>query len=200
MDFMLREPAIAYGKRVLTPEEYLQFEKNSDKKHEYYRGEIFAMSGAKRAHNEIFSNPFIELGIKLKGKLYKPYGSDLRVHIPQNTLYTYPDISIICHDLSALDDEGDTFTAQEPIIIFEILSASTQNYDRGAKFKFYRDIPSLREYILVDSLSINIEAFRLNANKHWELEEYKAIDEILNIPTLAIQILLKEIYQGTKLD
>ena len=197
MNFEVREPAVAYGKTILTEQEYLQFEKESQQKHEYFEGEIFAMAGASDNHNEIFSNLFVELGLKLKGKSCKPYGSDLRIHIPENTLYTYPDISIICGGLSSTDDE--TANATKPTILIEILSESTQNYDRGAKFKLYRDIPTLKEYIMVDSESIAIECFRLNENNHWELEEYKTLDDTLNIPTLALQIPLKDIYEGTKL-
>lgn len=198
MNLEVREPAVAYGKTILTEQEYLQFEKESQQKHEYFEGEIFAMAGASDNHNEIFSNLFVELGIKLKGKACKPYGSDLRIHIPENTLYTYPDISIICGGLSSVNDE--TAIATEPTILIEILSESTQNYDRGAKFKLYRDISTLKEYIMVDSESITIECFRLNENNHWELEEYKTLDDILNIPALALQIPLKDIYEGTKLE
>jgi Uma2 family endonuclease len=198
MDSEVREPAIAYGKKILTVEEYLRFEKESQQKHEFFEGEIFAMAGASQNRNEIFSNLFCELGIQLKGKSCKPYGSDLRIHIPQNTLYTYPDLSIICKEFTS-STQDETFTAIEPTILIEILSESTQNYDRGAKFKLYRDIPSLKEYILVDSESINIETFRLNQSHHWELEEYKAENEVLSIPTLEMSIPLKNIYEGTKL-
>ena len=196
MDFKFREPALAYGKKRLTAEEYLQFEKESTQKHEFFKGEIFAMAGAGRNHNEIFSNLFGDLAYKLKGKSCKPYGSDLRIHIPENTLYTYPDISVLCKNLESPD--GDEISVTEPTILIEILSESTQNYDRGAKFKLYRDIPTLKEYVLVDSESINIESFRLNESLHWELEEYKTDSEILRIPALAINIPLKDIYQGTK--
>ena len=197
MYFEVREPLKAYGKTLLTEQEYLQFEKESQQKHEFFRGEIFAMAGAGNNHNEIFSNLFIELGIQLKGKPCKPYGSDLRIHIPQNTLYTYPDISIICKELSASNDETDSTI--EPTVLIEILSPSTSNYDRGAKFKLYRDIPTLKEYILIDSESISIESFRVNKTNHWELEEYKTREHTLAIPTLAINLTLSQIYEGTKL-
>ncbi|MES1221446.1 MAG: Uma2 family endonuclease, partial [Bacteroidota bacterium] len=95
----LREPFVAYGKNKWTEQEYLDFENASLEKHEFYRGEIFAMAGAGDRHNIIFSNIFGELSYKLKGKSCRPYGSDMRIHIPENTLYTYPDISIICGDL-----------------------------------------------------------------------------------------------------
>ena len=94
----LREPAKAYGKQHFSIEEYLEIENAATEKHEYYKGEIFAMSGAKLAHNIIWKNFFGSLAIKLKGKYCQPFGSDLRIHIESNTLFTYPDISIICGD------------------------------------------------------------------------------------------------------
>jgi Uma2 family endonuclease len=194
----VREPAIAYGKKKLTIEEYLEFEKDSIEKHEYYRGEIFAMSGTLVTHNIIASNTFGLLYQKLKGKGgCRPFNSDLRIHIEKNTLFTYPDISVICGEVITLND--DNFNALNPTVIIEILSQSTKNYDRGDKFKLYRDIDSLKEYILIDSLSVGIEAFRLNEHSHWELEEYKTIDEVLQIPTLDVALSIKEIHDGTKL-
>jgi Uma2 family endonuclease len=193
----VREPAVAYGKKKLTIEEYLEFEKASDEKHEYYKGEIFAMSGSLVAHNIIASNLLTSLGYRLKGKGCRPFGSDLRIHIEKNTLFTYPDISVICGEVITLND--DNFNALNPTVIIEILSQSTKNYDRGDKFKLYRDIDTLKEYILIDSLSIGIEVFRLNEHSHWELEEYKAIHEVLQVPTLDVALSIKEIYEGTKL-
>jgi len=191
----LKEPYVAYGKKKFTPEEYLEIEHASDIKHEYYKEEIFAMSGTGSRHNIIFSNIFGELAHKLKGNNCRPYGSDLRIHIPVNTLYTYPDISIICGDILGANDENN---ALNPSVIIEILSPSTKTNDRGDKFKLYRDIPTLREYILIDSEDMSIEVFRVNKHNHWELEEYKKADEVLSILTLGLQIPVKEIYEGTK--
>jgi len=197
MDHFVREPVAAYGKSLFTPEEYLEWEKEQTGKHEFFQGEIFAMSGAGSRHNLIFSNLFGELFIKLKGKSCKPYGSDMRIHIPQNTLYTYPDISVICRDIINTDIDEDTVIL--PSVLFEILSPSTRNYDRGDKFKLYRDIPSLKEYIMVDSTSILLETFRINSTGHWELEEYKKLQENLEISSLSLSIPITDIYQGTKL-
>jgi Uma2 family endonuclease len=202
----MREPVIAYGKTKLTMEEYLQWEKTQQEKHEYYRGEIFtmgghgdalAMSGASHRHNKIFSNLLIGMGILLKGKSCQPYGSDMRIHIPENTLYTYPDISIICNDFISSDFDEDTVV--QPTVIIEILSPSTKNYDRGEKFTLYRDIPTLKEYILVDTASVRIEAFRINDRGYWELEEYKSVDDILRISSVVISLPVADIYEGTKI-
>ncbi len=98
----VNEPAIAYSKQKVSIEEYLETENAAFEKHEYYQGEIFAMSGAKVPHNEIFTNLFSALVIKLKGKKCRPYGSNLRIHIPSNTLFTYPHISIVCGKIETL--------------------------------------------------------------------------------------------------
>jgi Uma2 family endonuclease len=194
----VREPVLVYNKKILTAEEYLEYEKAADQKHEYYMGEIFAMAGVGARHNVIFSNVFTQIGWHLKGKPCRPYGSDMRVHIPQNTLFTYPDISIICGELISSDKDADTFTL--PSVIIEILSSSTKNYDRGIKFKLYRDIPSLKEYILIDSQSVGVEVFRINDQNHWELEEYKIMHETLTVHTIKASMPLAEIYEGTKLN
>lgn len=192
---MIREPIVKYSKEKASIEEYLTFERAASEKHEYYQGGIFAMSGAGRRHNILFSNLFGELVTKLKGKPCFPYGSDMRLHIPQNTLFTYPDISIYCGEMKQLDDDN----AMEPTVIIEILSPSTKDYDRGGKFKLYRAIPSLKEYILVDTESINVEVFRLNAAGHWELEEYKTAGEELVLNSISLAIPVRDIYTGTKL-
>lgn len=193
--YEVREPVPAYGKKKISFEEYLEWEQENGSKYEYFRGEVFAMSGAGIIHNIIFRNVFGGLAYHLKGRTCQPYGSDLKIHIPQNSLYTYPDISIICKDLTTLKND----IAGEPSVIIEILSASTKNYDRGDKFKLYRDIPTLKEYILIDSESVTIEAFRINESGHWELEEYKDRSETLSIPTISLTFPLTEIYEGTKL-
>ncbi len=197
MENELKEPAVAYGKNKFTIEEYLQMEEVSDEKHEYYQGEIFAMSGAKVPHNIISVNLIALLKQKLKGKSCRPYNSDQRIHIPQNSLFTYPDISIICGGNITLDK--DNWNILNPIAIIEVLSKATKNYDRGDKFKLYRDIATLKEYILIDSESISIEAFRINDGGHWELEEYKKNDSTLLIKCIQVSIPVTEIYEETDL-
>lgn len=193
----VRDPIALYNKTKFTIDEYIRFEKDSIEKHEFFEGEIFAMSGASNRHNLIFSNLFTGIGIQLKGKSCKPFGSDMRIYVAENTLFTYPDISIICGEIvpSPMDED----TATQPTVLIEILSPSTRNYDRGGKFKLYRDISTLREYILVDSESIGIEVFRLNTRGHWELEEYKSIVDTLQVPSVNVSLPLGDIYDGTKL-
>lgn len=193
----VREPAVAYGKQKMSIEEYLEMENASLEKHEYYQGEIFAMSGAKVPHNLITKNLLIGLGIKLKGKSCQPFGSDQRIHIEANTLFTYPDISIICGDI--ITRNNDDYNVLNPTVLIEVLSPSTKNYDRGEKFKLYRDIPTLKEYVLVDSESIHVEIFRLNANNHWELEEYNKDAQTVLIQAINTPLSIEEIYEGTEL-
>ena len=192
----VKEAAIDYGKQKISIEDYLKMEIASIEKHEYYRGEVFAMAGAKVPHNKISKNLLGTLFGKLKGKKCQPYGSDLRIHIPANTLFTYPDISIICGDIITLND--DEYNALNPSVIIEVLSKSTKNYDRGEKFKLYRDVPTLKEYILVDSESIHVEIFRLNENNHWELEEYKDSNESIHIKVINESLPIAEIYDNVK--
>lgn len=198
METEVREAAIAYGKQKFTIEAYLKMEEAAVEKHEYYKGEIFAMSGPKVQHNEIAGNLYANLHAKLKGKKCKPYNSDQRIHIESNTLFTYPDISIVCGDVITLNN--DNWNILNPIVIIEVLSPSTSNYDHGEKFKLYRDIPTLKEYILVDSESIYIETFRLNESNHWELEEYNENNERLEIKSIEESITLSEIYDAVKME
>lgn len=192
----VREPIPAYGNKI-SIEQYLEMENVSTEKHEYYRGEIFAMSGAKLSHNIISGNLYFELRKKLSGKTCKPFNSDQRIHIPANSLFTYPDISVVCGEIITLDD--DEFNILNPTVLIEVLSASTRNYDKGDKFKLYRDIDTLKEYIVVDSESVSVEAFRLNEKGHWELEEYKLLISSLHIPVIEQSIPLAAIYEGTSL-
>ncbi len=196
MKNIVEDPALQYN--YISAEDYLQAERDAVEKHEYYQGEIFAMSGASVKHNRIFSNFFGDIAYKLKGKGCQPYGSDLRIHIPENTLYTYPDISIICGEPELTDEHFDTAT--NPSVIVEILSKSTRNYDRFSKFNLYRDIKSLKTYILIDSLSYSIELHTRNEDNTWQLQDLKLLDDTLVLKALQIEILLKDIYEGVTFD
>jgi Uma2 family endonuclease len=202
----IHEPIVAYGKKNFTVQEYLEFERSSTEKHEFYKGEIFrmhghgdllAMSGAGINHNIIFSNLFTGLGFRLKGKSCQPYGPDLRINIPENTLYTYPDISVVCGDLQFSPEDEDSFV--KPTILIEILSPSTRSYDQGEKFRLYRDIPELKEYVIVDTEIVRIAVSRINEKGHWELEEYKLLTEHLVLASVDVVIPVSEIYERTKI-
>jgi len=192
MENKVEEPALKYN--YISQEEYLERERAATEKHEYYEGEIYAMSGASLKHNRVFTNLFTDIGYRLKGKNCLPYGSDLRIHIPKNTLYTYPDISIICGEPKLTDDKFDTAT--NPSVIIELLSQSTRNYDRLEKFSLYRDIDTLQEYILVDTQKIHIEKYIRNADNTWQLTDYNSMEGTLMISTVNISISVEEVYQG----
>ena len=193
----IEEPSHAYQKKFYTIQEYLEMENEALEKHEYYKGEIFAMSGAGNRHNIISVNIIASLKSLLKGKKCRPYGSDMRINIPENTLFTYPDISIFCGEVKTLKEDQNTATL--PKVIIEILSPSTRNYDRGIKFMLYRAIPSLKEYILVESESIHVEHFAINKEGLWQLKELNNPGEEIFLETLSIKLSLEEIYEDCKL-
>jgi Uma2 family endonuclease len=146
------------ARKTFTESEYLELERKADFKSEYYNGEIFAMAGASLIHNEIVANLISIFNQFLKDKPCKVYPSDLRLRIEKSGLYTYPDITIVCGKTELLDNKFDTL--KNPTVLIEVLSDSTEKYDRGQKFSFYREIPSLKEYILVSSKTMKIEKFK----------------------------------------
>lgn len=163
--------AEAAQKQTLTPAEYLAAERSSPLKHEYCDGEVFAMAGASEAHNLIVANVVGEMRSALRQRPCKVYPSDMRVKVPATGLYTYPDASITCDRPQFEDDEDDTLL--NPQVIFEVLSDSTEDYDRGTKFKNYRSIPSLRDYVLVSQREVLVEHFVRQADGSWLLREYR---------------------------
>jgi Uma2 family endonuclease len=174
--------------------QYLAIEQKAHAKHEYFNNQIFSMAVASDAHNEIFSNLFSQIALAVQQQPCCVYGNDKRLHIPENSLYTYPDISIYCNGV--IHGVSDKDSAILPTVLIEILSNSTQTYDRGDKFKLYRDIPSLKEYILIDSECMAIEAFFLNSKNNWELQEYHLEKEMLPIKSLGLSIPLPSIYKN----
>ncbi len=167
-------------------------------KHEYYDGEIFAMSGAKVPHTTISMNLLGSMLPHLKRKPCKPFNSDQKLYIEKRGMFTYPDLMIVCGTIETRNN--DEWNVMNPAVIIEILSASTKKYDRTTKFSFYRDIPSLKEYILVDSQTINIEVFCINDNQTWEGKEYNNINDSLQIQTISLSIPLADIYEDVELS
>lgn len=189
--YSMSQPAVKH----ITEAEYLAFERESQERHEFYKGEIFLMSGASFKHNVIEDNLRGTLHAFLKGKKCRSFGSNLRIHIPKNTLYTYPDILIVCDEPKFVDNEFDTLL--NPAVIIEILSPSTGNYDRGAKFDLYREIETLKEYILIDSATIHCIQYAKNTDSTWTFSEAKAPGDTFNIKTIALQLQLSAVYDGT---
>lgn len=156
------------ARKLYTEKEYLELERKAEFKSEYFAGEIFMMAGSKERHNIIIWNILSGLHLAFKNKPCKAYPSDMRVRVAENGLYTYPDISIVCDKAEFLDENTDTLL--NPIVLVEVISESTESYDRGKKFEFYRKIPSLREYVLVSTSHKKIEKFKRDQT-NWILTE-----------------------------
>ena len=191
MENEVKEPAAKFN--YVSPESYLEMERASKEKHEYFKGEVFAMSGASWDHNVIAKNINTLVLPFLKGKPCDMFGSDLRLHIPENTLYTYPDFSIFFVKPQSTDEENDTFI--KPSAIIEILSKPTKDYDRGTKFMLYRSIHSLQEYITIDSLSVNVEIYTRQEINSWRLTEFKQLSDSFTLSSISFTIQLKDVYQ-----
>lgn len=187
----------AQPQKYYSPEEYLELEREADYKSEYYRGEIFAMAGAGHNHNRIVENLTGECYIYFKGKSCRTYSSDQRIHIPANGLYTYPDLIVVCGRNEYLDDKKDTIL--NPTVLVEVLSESTEAYDRGEKFHFYRSIPTLKEYVLINSRSVAAEVFRKSDDGIWMLaSEAYAIDKNIELASVGLTLALQDLYAQTE--
>ncbi len=192
-----KEVALLDQKRKYTQAEYLEMERKAPYKSEYYEGEIFAQAGASRSHNIITLNLASFLNLKLRGKGCRPYSSDMRVHIPLNTLYTYPDIVVTCGKEDFLDKEFDTLL--NPIFIVEVLSLSTEDYDLGKKFILYRSIPSLKEFWAVSSYEHRVvKHVRNEDGSSWTLTETASVADSVTIASLGLEMPLNEIYEGVE--
>jgi Uma2 family endonuclease len=170
----------------------LEFERKSEVKHEYFAGEIFAMAGAKRNHNKITTNLSGLVWQHLKGKSCESYSNDMRVLVPQTGLYTYPDLVVVCSEPIFQDDVFDTLL--NPVLIIEVLSETTEKYDRGKKFQHYRSIETLYEYVLVSTDEARIEKFEKTGDGFWFLSEAVGIDAEIELTSIEAKIPLAEVY------
>ena len=186
----------AVPKRLLTPQEYLAQERLADFKSEYYRGEVFAMAEASFEHSLVKDNMARETEYELKNGPCKVVTSDLRVLVNSSGLYTYPDIVIVCDEPQFEDNVFDTLL--NPTALVEVLSESTEKYDRGAKFKQYRQVPSLREFILVAQDQALVERYVRQPDESWLLTEFKDITATFEFASAPVRIALTEIYRGVK--
>ncbi len=182
-------PAIT--KTLISEEEYLEIERQANYKSEYYKGEIFTMAGATKEHNAIVGSLMGELYGFLKGKHCKVYPSDLRVHNSYNGFYTNPNVTIVCGKEEYLDDQFDTLL--NPTVLFEVLSTATEGYDRGTKFKLYRTISSLQNYVLVSSTEFSSEVYT-KSDDNWILSTAKDKTGHIHISSLKYDLALSDIY------
>ena len=195
MDNIVNEAAPKYN--FMSPEEYLAMERASEEKHEYYDGYIQAMSGAGINHNYIDRNIISLIHAFLKDKECRILPSHMRVSTPAHDYYMYPDASIVCGEPETEDDKFDTIL--NPSVIFEMLSPSTQHIDKGRKFFFYQQIPSLKEYVMIDSKKRLIQVGRKKQNDLWQIENITENNTHLFIETIGLSISLDEIYFQTGL-
>lgn len=184
-------------KTRLTPEEYLDLERQAEYKSEYLDGDRVPMTGASRKHNLVAGNIFGLLWQQLKGKPCEVYANDMRVRIPQTNRYTYPDVVALCDEPLLEDDHLDTLL--NPTLIVEVLSDSTQAYDRSGKFAHYRTLESLKEYLLVSQDEVRLEQYVKQTDGRWLLADARSLDDVVVLTSIPGQLALKDVYDKTNL-
>ena len=178
---------------LLTPAEYLEIERHSEIKHEYINGRMYAMSGASRQHIKIALNVAASLRTQLRDRNCDVYMADMRVNIDRSGKYVYPDVVAVCGEQHFEDSEVDTLL--NPTAIVEVLSDTTERYDRGEKFDYYRTIASLREYVLVAQNAMRVEHYVLRDGE-WVFSALKAAEERLVLGSIGCEISLADIYEN----
>jgi Uma2 family endonuclease len=182
---------------LLTPEEYLDIERRAEFRSEYYQGQMFAMSGATGSHTVITVNLVREMSTELRRGPCQLYTHDMRVQVSKTGLYTYPDIVVACAGRKFLDEREDTLL--NPIVIVEVLSESTEAYDRGKKFEQYRTLESLQEYVLVAQDRMLVESYRRQASGQWLLTTAAEADNILELSSVNCRLKLADVYENVTL-
>jgi len=190
---MVAEVKTESSKIDYTLEEYLELSETFEGRNEYLNGEIKPMTGGTPNHNDIAGNLYSFLKLRLRSKKHKIFISDVRLWIPKYKVYAYPDIMIIKGKPVLQDNRNDTVI--NPLLIIEILSKSTKNYDQGDKFDYYRSIPGVVEYILVDQYTYHVKQFAKADDGRWWLSEYQDISNILKFASLDCEIELSSIYE-----
>ncbi len=178
-----------------TPAEYLTLERKADHKSEYVNGHIFAMAGASRSHNLIAGNFHGEVSRQLRGRSCEAYLSDMRVKVSPTGLYTYPDLVVACGDIRFETEENDTLL--NPTVIVEVLSASTEAYDRGEKFAHYRRLESLQAYLLVSQDKVRVERY-LRQGAQWIFSEASHLDETICLASIGCDVALRDVYDKVR--
>jgi Uma2 family endonuclease len=181
----------------ISPEEYLGIERKSEIRSEYLNGEMFAMVGASREHNLIVANLTREITQQLKGKPCELYPTDMRVRIPATGLYTYPNVVVVCGEPLFEDEHVDTLL--NPTLIIEVLSESTESYDRGKKFSHYQTVSALVEYLLVAQDEYRIEQFVKQPDGHWLYSDARSPEGSLELASIQCVLALKEVYDRVAL-
>lgn len=182
-----------HSKAYLTPEEYLALERASESRSEYIDGEMVAMTGTSRPHSLIVTNFVADFRQQLKRRPCEVHASEMRVWIPATGLYTYPDVVVVCGEPALVDDHFDMLT--NPTVLIEVLSPTTEAYDRGRKFEHYRTLVSLREYLLVSQDQPRVEQFiRQEDGSLWTFSAETGLDATVELPSIQCRLALSEIY------
>jgi Uma2 family endonuclease len=187
----VEEPAVKY-ERLMSPQEYLEWERKQEIRHEYAEGFIITMQGASMKHEGIVTNLIGNIHPFLKGNPCKVFPSNLRTYVKTKESYFYPDASIICGEAVDFGDQNDI--SQDPCVIFEVLSPSTREFDLVTKFFYYSQIPTLKEFIVIDSLSVFVRAARRQEDNSWKFEEYNSLDQKLFVESVQLEMPLEDIY------
>jgi Uma2 family endonuclease len=190
--------ALQLKTHLFSSKEYLTWERQAEAKHEYYRGEIYAMAGATRKHNLIAGNVLGVLHLQLRKRPCEVYPSDMRVKITPTGLYTYPDVVVVCDRPQFDDDERDTLL--NPTVLVEVSSPSTEDYDRGDKFAHYRTLASLVDYLLIAQERLHVEHYQRQPGGAWLLREYRALDQVVEIASIGCQLTLADVYQKVTIE
>jgi Uma2 family endonuclease len=184
-------------KTLLTPEQYLEIERAAEFKSEYYAGEMFAMAGAREAHNLVVGNVFGELWQRFRTRPCRVYSNDMRVAVRPTNLYTYPDLVAVCGEPRFLDEKRDTLV--NPVLLVEVLSPSTEAYDRGRKFEHYKNIDSLREYLLLSSDRAHADLYTKQADGRWILSSTSRMEDTLTLDSVDAHLLMSDVYEKVEL-
>lgn len=188
----------AHTPRRYTVEEYLRIERDTTERHEFRDGEILAMSGGSVRHSLIIANAGREIGNRLKGKPCRVYDSNLRVRVARRTLYSYPDITVVCGSPVVDPDDRGGETVINPHLVVEVLSPTTEGYDRRSKFDRYRQIESFREYVLVSQDTPRVEAFFRRDDGTWTFDVAAGVEAVARLRSLDIDLPLGEVYAGVE--
>lgn len=179
--------------KIITPEEYLALERQAEEKSEYWDGEIFLMAGASREHNLIVTNVGRELSTQLLERPCEVYPGDMRVRIPKTARYVYPDASVVCGQPQFEDEEVDTLL--NPTVVVQVLSPSTEAFDRGKKLDNYRTIPSLQECVLIAQDECHVYVYTRQPDNRWLLSEATQFDDVVPLTSIGCQLALTEVYR-----
>jgi Uma2 family endonuclease len=185
-------------KRFYTPEEYLELEEKADYKSEYRDGEIVSITGGTTNHNKIALNFAASLNLALDEQNYDIYIGDVRLWIPRYRQHTYPDVMVI--EGQPVYTGTSTTTVMNPLMIVEVLSKSTKNYEQGDKFLYYRSIPEFKEYILIEQSRYHVMQYAKTSESQWLLTEYESEDAVLELNSINFQISLQDIYKRVNFE